>query len=162
MREEKTSTKPERGYSEESFILLLQTARVVNKYYNTYLNKKLGLSIPKIATLTVLAEHGGVMNPSNIADEIYTERNNISTLVARMSKEGLVTVERDQDDKRLVNVKITKTGRDYYNRAVPFILEVVNRITKGLSVDNAFLIDNPLRIFRQNAKDGLDELIEDK
>ncbi|MBN2240595.1 MAG: MarR family transcriptional regulator [Dehalococcoidales bacterium] len=151
---------PERSIGEQVFILFVQTSRVVNKYYNTYLNKKLGLSISKIATLTVLDASGGVMNPSEIADRIHTERNNITTLIARMSKEGLVKTERDPQDKRLVNVSMTEKGKRVFNEAKPVIREAIQRMLVAMSEDNAWLLERPLRILRQNARDGLDELLE--
>jgi MarR family 2-MHQ and catechol resistance regulon transcriptional repressor len=150
--------QPERSPAEKSFILFMQTSRAVNKYYNAYLNKNLGLSISQIAVLTVLDTYGGVMNPSEIAGVTYTERNNVSTLVARMSQEGLVRTERDPEDKRLVNVILTDKGREIFNNAKPIVYQAVQRLVTALSEDNAYLFERPLRILRQNAQDGLNEL----
>lgn len=158
---EENQFDPERSIGEQSFVLFIQTSRVVNKYYNTFLNKKLGLSISKIATLTVLDRNGGVMNPSEIANSIHTERNNITTLIARMSKEGLVRTERDPSDKRLVNVIMTEKGQKIFNDARPVVRQAVRRMIRMMSEDNAYLMERPLRILRQNAHDGLNELMNE-
>jgi DNA-binding MarR family transcriptional regulator len=130
----------------------------VNKYYNTYLNRTLGLSVPQIAILTVLYENGGIMNPSAIADITYTERHNITVIVDRMKKAGLVRTERDSKDKRLVNIILTDKGREVYIQSAPVVNKCVQQIAAVLSDDNAILIQRPLRILRQNAKDLLTDL----
>jgi DNA-binding MarR family transcriptional regulator len=136
----------------------MHTSRAVNKYYNAFLNKDLGLSISQIAILTALDTNGGVMHPSEIARITYTERNNISTLVARMSEEGLVRTERDSEDKRLVNVSLTEKGKQVFEKAKPIVHKAVERLVTALSEDNAYLFERPLRILRQNAQDGINEL----
>ena len=155
-----TSDKYVWSLEEKVFILFVQASRVFNKYYNAYLNRKLGLSVSKVAALTVLDMNGGVMNPSDIASSSLTERNNITTLIARMSKEGLVRTERDQQNKRLVNVIITDKGKQTLDEAAPVIHEVIRRMLFAMSEDNLYLLERPLRIIRQNAQDGLNGLLE--
>jgi len=143
---------------EEAFILFIQASRVVNKYYNTFLQRNLGLSVSQFAILTVLNDNGGIMNPSAIADITFTERHNITVIVDRMKKAGMVMTERDPHDKRLVNVMLTDKGREVCSNAKPVAYECIQQIVSVLSDDNAILIQRPLRILRQTAKDGLDEI----
>src|SRR4030042_3535381 len=149
---------PAHNVQEETFILFVQTSRVVNKYYKTYLNRKLGLSVSQIAILTVLYDNNGIMHPSALADITYTERHNITVIVDRMKKKALLRTERDPIDKRLVNVILTDKGREVYVQAAPIVYECVQQIASVLSEDNAIIVQRPLRILRQNAKDLLTDL----
>ena len=47
---------------------------------------------------------------SEIAHRTHTERHNITTLIQRMDKDGLVRIERNKEDRRTVNVSVTDEG----------------------------------------------------
>ena len=96
-------------YKDTAFISFIQTARAVTKYYDAYLYRRMKLSIVKLAVLTVLDLNGGAMTPSEIARETCTERNNITTLVRRMSKEKLVRTEPNAGDKASQTVGISSS-----------------------------------------------------
>jgi DNA-binding MarR family transcriptional regulator len=116
----------------------------------------LHLSIIKLATLTVLAFNGGVMNPYEIAEATYTERHNITALMDRMSRDGLVKTERNPSDRRLVNVTITGKGRELLNKAAPVVREIITKVMSSISEDDAAVLEKPLKILRENAHRGLE------
>ena len=138
------------------FILFIQTARAVMKYYDAYLYRKARLSIIKVATLTVLSANNGIMNPSEIARVTYTERHNITALVSRMSREGLVKTERNPSDRRLVNVSITNKGREVLNQAISVVREIIAQVMTSISNDDVTALAKPLRIIRENVHPALD------
>ncbi len=142
------------GVTLRTFILFVQTARVVMKYADTYLYRKARLSIVKLITLLVLASNDGIMNPSEIAAWTQTERHNITALINRMRRDGLVTTERSGSDKRLVNVILTNKGRDVLSQAMPVAREVVDQVTSSITEGDAGLLEQPLRALRQNAQHG--------
>ena len=94
-----------------TFILFVQTAQAVLKYADALLYKEAGLSVVKLIALKALDTNGGTMTPSGIAEWTHTERHNVTTLVNRMSRDGLITAERNNVNKRLVNVVLTDEGR---------------------------------------------------
>ena len=94
-----------------TFILFVQTARLVLKYADTHLYRKTRLSTIKLIVLRTLASNNGVMRPSEIAEWTQTERHNITTLIDRLKRAGLVRVERNNRDKRFVSVSLTAKGR---------------------------------------------------
>ena len=141
-----------------TFILFVQTARAVLKYADAHLYRKVHLSTIKLIVLRVLASNNGVMTPSEVAEWTQTERHNITALVDRMRRDGLVTTERNSSDKRLVNVTLTDKGRDVLSRAMLVATEVVNQVMLSISEDDAALLEKPLRLLRQNAHDGLEHV----
>ena len=98
------------------------------------------------------------MNPSEIAEATYTERNNITVHVNSMSKDGLVISERDVNDKRLVNVILTDKGRQTISDARDSVESTLKKLSISLTEDNIYLLERPLRILRQNGLDGVSEL----
>ncbi len=128
------------------------------KYANTHFYRKEGLSVIKFMVLQILATNGGTMTPSQIAEWTFRERNNITTLVERMKRDGLVGVERKNRDKRFVSVTLTAKGRKVLKQAMPVAREIVNRVMLSITEGDAVPLEKSLRVLRQNAHDGLEHL----
>jgi len=143
-----------------TFILFVQAADATMKYANTYFYRKEGLSVIKYMVLQILATNGGTMKPSEIAEWTFRERHNITTLVNRMKRDGLVRVERNNRDKRFVSVSLTAKGRKVLKQAMPVAREIVNRVMLSISEGDAVPLEKSLRVLRQNAHDGLVHLAE--
>jgi DNA-binding MarR family transcriptional regulator len=138
-----------------TFILFVQTARAVLKYTDADLYRKARLSIIKLIVLRALASNSRVMTPSEIAEWTQTERHNITALIGRMRRDGLVAAERNSSDKRFVNITLTDKGREALNRATPVAKEIVDQVMSSIDEGDAALLDKYLRTLRENAYDGL-------
>ncbi|GAI79040.1 unnamed protein product, partial [marine sediment metagenome] len=101
---------------------------------------------------------GGTMTPSEIAEWTFRERHNITTLINRMKRDGLVRVERNNRDKRFFSVSLTAKGRKVLKQAMPVAREIVNQVMLSISEGDAVLLEKSLRVLRQNAHDGLEHL----
>ena len=141
-----------------TFVLFVQTADTIMKYANTHLYRKERLSVIKVIVLRVLAANGGTMTPSEIAVWTFRERHNITTLINRMKRDGLVRVERNIKDKRFVNVSLTAKGRKVLKQAMPVAREIVDQVMLSISEGDTIPLERSLRVLRQNANDGLEHL----
>ena len=141
-----------------TFILFMQAADVTMRYANSHFYRKEGLSVIKVIVLQVLAANGGTMTPSQIAEWTFRERHNITTLIDRLKRDELVRVERNNRDKRSINVSLTAKGRKVLKQAMPVAREVVNRVMLSISEGDAIALEKSLRVLRQNAHDGLEHL----
>ena len=141
-----------------TFILFVQTARGVQKYADACVYKDTRISVIQLITLQSLDANNGTMTSSEIAEWTNTERHNITALVQRMKKNGLVTAERNSDDRRIVNVILTEKGREVLNQAMPVAKKVVKQTMLSISESDAALLKEKLTILRQNAHCGLEDL----
>ena len=141
-----------------TFILFVQAADTTMKYANTHFYRKERLSVIKFIVLRVLAANGGAMTPSQIAEWTFRERHNITTLIDRMKRDGLVRVERNNRDKRFVSVSLTAKGRKVLKQAMPVAREVVDQVMSSISEGDTVPLERSLRVLRQNAHDGLEHL----
>lgn len=141
-----------------TFILFVQTADAVLKYADAHFYRKARLSVIKHVVLRILATNGGTMKPSEIAEWTLRERHNITTLVGRLERDGLVRAERNDRDKRSVNVTLTVKGRKVLKQATPVAREIVNRVMLSISEGGAVRLEKSLRVLRQNARDAIDHL----
>jgi len=143
-----------------TFILFVQSAHTVLKYADAHFYRQTGLSVIKFIVLEGLAFNGGSMILSEIAEWTYRERNNITTLISRLKKSGLVKTARKKADKRLVSVLLTETGREALNKAMPVAREIIDQVMSTISEDDAALLEKRLRVLRYNAHHGLRDIVE--
>ncbi len=142
----------------KTFILFVQSAKAVLKYVDAHLYRKGRLSIIKLIVLRVLASNNGIMMPSELAEWTQTERHNITALVDRLRRDGLVTTERNSSDKRLANIILTDKGREFLMQSMPVARDIVDQVMSSISEGDVVPLENSLRVLRQNAHDGLEHL----
>ncbi len=138
------------------FIVFTQTARAVLKYEDAHFYRETLLSPIKFIVLQALAANGDSMTPSKIAEWTRTERHNITTLVDRLKQDGLVRTERNNRDRRSVNIILTDKGREVLSQTIPVAKEVVHQVMASIGEGDAVLLEKLLRVLRQNANDCLE------
>ena len=143
-----------------TFILFVQTADAVLKYADAHFYRKARLSIIKHVVLQILATNGGTMTPSQIAEWTFRERHNITALVDRLKRDGLVRTERRNRDKRFVDVTLTAKGRKVLKQTTREAREIVNRLMLSISEGDAVRLEKSLRVLRHNAHDSLEHLVK--
>ncbi|MFC2032130.1 MarR family winged helix-turn-helix transcriptional regulator [Chloroflexota bacterium] len=145
----------------KTLMLFTQTARLISKYIDVEFYNKVHLSFIKFLVLTTLASRNGVMTPTQIAEWSQTELHNITTLVARLKKEGLVYTERSDIDKRSVNVFLTDKGRTVQNLAMPVARELIDKIMSSITETDALIFTQMLEVLRDNTYGGLESIARD-
>ena len=95
------------------------------------------------------------MTPSEIAEWTFSERYNITTLIDRVKREGLVRTGRSNRDKRFINVTLTAKGRRALKQTTLVATETVNKVMLSISEGDTIPLEKTLRVLRQNAHDGL-------
>lgn len=97
---------------QEAFLLLQRTtSELVNSVAD--LLKPAGLSGPQYNVLRILRGAGpNGLTCGEISDRLITRDPDITRVLDRMEKRGLVTRRRDSDDRRVVIAAITKAGLD--------------------------------------------------
>ena len=138
-----------------TFVLFYQTARMAQKFADSYLFREARISLVQFITLKSLNANNGVMTPSEIAEWTQTERHNITTLVRRMKKDGLIETKRDSNDRRIINVLMTKKGYESLERAMPVAKRVIDQVMLSTSEDDAAQIEKLMKPMRQNAHSSL-------
>jgi DNA-binding MarR family transcriptional regulator len=146
-----------------TFILFTQTARVAAKYQDSYMNKKAGISDVKLIVLMAFYYNPNeAVTASQIAQWTDTAPHNVTTLINRMKREGLLETKRDEKDKRLVKIKITEKGQLVLKESMPAAQHVVDQLMSSITQDDARSLAKILRVIRQNAYDGLEALTYSK
>ena len=104
-------TKPFRSLQERVVINLMRTTRAVEESWIQYLKRREGISQSQYNILRILrGARPKAVKISEIADRMITRDPDVTRLVDRLIKQGLVQRERDSEDRRVVLVEITGAG----------------------------------------------------
>lgn len=71
--------------------------------------KPLGLSLKQAFVLGQLAQSD--LNPSQVADLLFTDRATVSVMLQTMTKRGWIRKEKDPANRKFVRISITQGGR---------------------------------------------------
>ncbi len=87
------------------------------------------------------AQGNNSLTITNLADLLICSRSNATRMVRRLEDQGLVTSERDTQDRRLVLVSLTPKGRQKYLEAEKLHHAAVMRRMTALSADTCASLD---------------------
>ena len=145
----------------KTLMLLTQTSRLINKYIEAYFYQKTTISFTKFMALKVLESGNGVMTPTQLAEWTQTELHNITTLVSRLKKDGLVSTNRSDIDNRKVNVILTDKGRKVLSEATPVARKLIDQIMSSITKTDAVKFSKILEVLRDNAYNGMENIAKD-
>jgi len=132
------------------FMQCLDTSRSVIKECDRYLKKTVGLSIGKFAVLMVLHGSNRSLTAMEIAKRTGTRPNNITILIRALKKQGLITVDKSNADRRFVHVALTDEGYDVMNEAMPDAREFIAKAMTSFDKDDIAVLENLITRLREN------------
>lgn len=107
---------PKRGSREESaFLELVRTADILSQRVCQILKKE-DLSPTQYRTLRILREAPAGLSCGEIRNQLITRDPDITRLLDRLQKRGLVSRSRETKDRRTVMIRMTVAGLDLVDR----------------------------------------------
>ncbi|HET6837933.1 MAG TPA: MarR family transcriptional regulator [Gemmatimonadales bacterium] len=142
-------TKPFRSLQEQLVLNLMRTTRAVEEGWTQHLKRTEGISLSQYNILRIL--RGARPKPvkiSEIADRMVNRDPDVTRLVDRLIKQGLVRRERDTGDRRVVLVEITGAGLAMLARLDEPSLESTAAAMAGLRPEQLRTLDALLNKIR--------------
>src|SRR2546430_9648543 len=122
MRKRPPTKRTRRSHSASAVVFsLLETAQAVESRLEAAVGP-LGLSLAKLGVLPPLAEARGPLPLSELAERQHCVRSNITQLVDRLEKDGLVRRPPDPDDHPRVLSALTPPGQQTDANVIPALL----------------------------------------
>jgi len=131
-------------------MLFMQTAQAAYKYSDNQFYRSSGIKTATYVALKLLVFQGGKMTHTELANRTNTERHNVTGLVERMKKDGLVTTRRDKQDRRLIKISITDKGRALLRETNTVARKIIEQLVRDISQDQVRDAEKILQIFRRN------------
>jgi DNA-binding MarR family transcriptional regulator len=142
-------TKPFRSLQEQLVLNLMLTSRKVEQDWIQYLRRTEGISSSQYNILRIL--RGARSKPikvSDIGERMVTRDPDVTRLVDRLIKQGLVRRERDTEDRRVVLVEITAAGLALLARLDGPVNEHIAAAMAGLKPNQLRTLDTLLNDIR--------------
>jgi DNA-binding MarR family transcriptional regulator len=111
LAQELGKTQPFASSEQEAFLNLARTYEALASEFDR-LFKAHGLSGPQYNALRILRGHAEPMQVYEIAELMVTPQTDITRLVDRLEQAGFVSRERCGEDRRVVWVTLTATGKN--------------------------------------------------
>lgn len=127
LQQELKQRKPFGSLEEAAYLNLLRTASLLSEQVSEML-KAQGLTPTQYNVLRILRGAGAAgLSCGEVGDRMVTRDSDITRLVDRMEKMGLVARERSTEDRRVVTTRITPEGVRIANNLDQPMLELQKR-----------------------------------
>ena len=103
-----------------------------------------GLTTPQFGTLEALY-HLGPLSLGELADKLLVTGGNVTYVMDRLEDQGLVYRFRRPDDRRVIQAKLTKEGRELVAEVFPGHASYVEHLSRHLSPDEQKTLSELLR-----------------
>jgi DNA-binding MarR family transcriptional regulator len=133
-----------------TFSLFKEVGQATLKYSDRHLKKNHRLKTATYVALQGLIASGGVMIHTRLAEWTNTRKHNITGLVDRMEKAGLVKTEQSTEDRRAIPIEITEKGRKLFDTAGSTYRDIAKHTMRGITRDDAIGIEKLLTIMKTN------------
>ena len=126
LQEELGKHKPFDLPQEEAYLNLIRTAEQFSDHFRAFF-ADFGLSQPQYNVLRIVAARGDKGIPSQaIAEDMVTRDPDMTRLVDRLEKAGLVIRHRCAEDRRRIWVRITPEGKNLLRKLDKPLQELLN------------------------------------
>ena len=120
-----------------AYIKLMRAAESVTARAHSVLPKEITLS--QFGALEALL-HRGPLCQTELAGKLLKSGGNITLIVDNLEKAGLVTRERDKEDRRFITVSLTPKGRTFIEELFPKVAASITREFSALSSAEQFTL----------------------
>ena len=117
----------------DAYIKLSRASEAVNQRVNDHLRHH-HLTISQFGVLEAIY-HLGPLQPRQLGSKILKSSGNMTLVIDNLVKRKLVTRERREDDRRRVDIALTKVGRELVEALLPHHVAGVVETFSALSED---------------------------
>ena len=150
-------------YSKENFFqvkTMLSAWAILHKACATVMRceevmfSKVGITPQQYAVLAVFKGSKSPVTPTEVARQLDRRTNSITLIVDRMEKAGLIKRVRNLQDRRTIQLVMTKKGLEAFDRATKPGTDFVKEILSCLTEKELKIFINFLERIRQKAIDS--------
>jgi len=151
LQEELGLKKPFMHRGHEALLNILMTGELLAKEGRRVL-APFGITEAQFNVLMLLVFQSaeGRMNQTELGSMLLVNRSNVTGLIDRMEKAGLVRRNADPTDRRVNLIELTPGGRAVFDRARIVYYDRINDIMDNLTVDDQVRLCSLMETIRMN------------
>lgn len=139
--------KNDNGY--ECVIQILQTSNVLWRESRRFF-RPFGITEAQFNVINLLGKNGG-MSQRELSDLLVVDRSNVTLLLDRMEKQGLVLREDVPGDRRAYKIVLTKSSEQLWKKILPHYQKAIETVTENLSEKDLKIAISVLQKVEQQA-----------
>jgi DNA-binding MarR family transcriptional regulator len=112
------------NYGKKEIIYSIRRLMQGSERYTKEINKKYNVSAAQVNCLLALQEYGP-LPPSQIAKMILVNSSTVTGIIDRLEQKGLVERQRISQDRRVITVQLTESGKRLAENAPPPIQQKI-------------------------------------
>ena len=144
-------TQPLSSMGEEAYLNVLRTADVLSNEVAAVL-KPAGLTLAQYNALRILrGAHPGAVTCSQLAERLISRDPDVTRLVDRLKKRGLLNHRRDDQDRRVVTLSLTESGLTMLKALDEPVRNLHRRQLARLGADDLKKLISLLELVRETA-----------
>jgi DNA-binding MarR family transcriptional regulator len=139
----------------EAVLNVYFTAACLKKRADAFF-KSFGLTDVQFNVMMLLVYQAGPeggLSQAQLSDMMLVNRANITTLIDRMEKAGLVVRTSDSADRRTNIIKLTAKGKNLYTKAEPYYDQQIRKMMTGLNQSEQKKLISTLEKVRADLKE---------
>jgi len=139
----------------EALLNIYYTASMMKKRADVFFGK-FGLTDVQFNLMSLLYYQSGKeegLSQAQISDMMLVNRANITTLIDRMERAGLVERTSHSNDRRFNIIKLTTKGRNLVDKVEPIYIDQIKRVMKPVSHTRMNLLMKILEEVREKLRD---------
>lgn len=113
---EKWGGAPHSKQSLRLWLRLLSCSMVIEKRIRVRLESDFAMTLPRFDVLAALEREPDGLTMSQLSAALLVSNGNVTGVVTRLIEELLVVRTMESDDKRFATVRLTRKGREAFNR----------------------------------------------
>ena len=133
----------------DTFLQIIAVSDVVNRFLTLKLKRTRAHST-RYGILNILVSRGGTLGPTELGRAVFRSKFNITRVVDKMVRDGLVKRDASDKDQRYKKVTITEKGMQLVRDSMPERKEIAHDVTSFLSQEEMDLLHNMLRRLRKH------------
>ena len=94
---------------------LITTSRLIEREVDSLMRARFGATIARFDFLSALDRHGA-LTLGEVSQYLLVSNGNVTQLRTRLSEDGLIDVEADENDRRVQRVRLTARGQSVFNK----------------------------------------------
>lgn len=115
-----------------AYIKLMRAANSVTAYLTREVAEHAGVTMSQFSVLEALL-HLGPMSQGDVGHKLLLSGSNVTTVIDNLEKRGLVRRRRRSDDRRVIDVSLTDSGRTLIAGLFPAHAQRITRVFSALT-----------------------------
>lgn len=106
---------------------LITTGRLIEREVDSLMRARFDSTIARFDFLSALDRHGA-LTLGEVSHYLLVSNGNVTQLRTRLSEDGLIETEQDENDRRIQRVRLTAHGQSVFNKMAKAHAACVDRL----------------------------------